>query len=519
MQTKISVTILAKNAQKTLRACLESVKEFDEVILLDNKSTDQTQEIAKEFKNVKIYESEFIGFGALKNLAISYATNDWIFSLDSDEVVERELLDELKALRLEKEKYYSFLRKNYYGDMWIKGCGWHPDWVKRLFCKQEIVFKNDLVHEGLEIPKICKEVRLKSGGIKHYSFENIDGLLDKLQRYSTLWAMQNIKKKSSPFGALLRGFWTFVRNFLFKRGFVYGYRGFVISVCNGLGAFFKYMKLYENALQKPSLSLIVTTYNQKERLALVLDSICLQQVLPFEVLIADDGSREDTRELVRQYQENFPIPLRHIWHQDCGYRLAKSRNEAIKSARGTYIVVIDGDMILHPSFVKDHQDRARRGCFVQGGRILLSQKETQIILEKQKCSLAFAKKTFKTTRSQILSSMCFWPCFKQKDLSIDRFLPVKGCNMAFFKEDVESINGFNEDFVGWGREDSEFVVRFLNVGGEMRKLRFAGIAYHLWHEENSRAMLEENHQIYLQSLREKKTWCCNGIKKIDKEIF
>nr|WP_027327290.1 glycosyltransferase [Helicobacter pametensis] len=513
--SKISVTILAKNAQSTLRECLESVREFDEVILLDNKSTDQTQEIAKEFPNVKIYESEFIGFGALKNLAISYAKNDWILSLDSDEVLERALLEEIREMEFCKGKYYSFLRKNHYRGVWIKGCGWHPDWVKRIFYKHEIRFDDALVHEGLILGG-CEEVRLRQGGILHYSFFNISDLLEKLQRYSSLWAMQNSHKSSSPFKAVMRGSWTFVRNYFFKRGFLYGYRGFVISVCNGLGAFFKYMKLYEESQATPKVSLIVTTYNQKERLALVLDSIKNQKVLPFEVLIADDGSTEDTKTMIEKYQKSFPIPIRHIWQEDLGYRLAQSRNQAILRANGEYLVIVDGDMILHPRFIEDHLAFATRGVFVQGGRILLDSKETDSVMQTKDLSAVLQKKSIKNHRLKCLSRLIFALSAKTKThLRSDVILSVRGCNMAFYKQDAQRINGFNQAFRGWGREDSEFVARFLYAGGKMKKLKFRALAYHLHHEENSRDMLEENHQIYSNCLKHQKTWCDAGLQQME----
>lgn len=513
MLSKISVTILAKNAQKTLFECLKSVEQFDEVILLDNQSSDDTLKIAREFSNVKIYQSEFIGFGALKNLAISYARNDWILSLDSDEVLESELLNQIASMQFKEGEYYSFLRKNYYRGEWIKGCGWHPDWVKRIFDKRVIRFDDALVHEGLKIPKDYKEVRLK-GCIKHYSFENVAHLVDKMQRYSTLWAEQNTHRTTSILDINLRTFWTFIRNYLFKRGFLYGYRGFVISVCNALGVFFKYMKLYENARQTPSVSLIVTTYNQKERLGLVLDSILGQKVMPLEVLVADDGSKEDTKELIESYQARFPIPLRHIWQEDCGYRLARSRNQAIAKAKGEYIIIVDGDMILSSMFVLDHLSFARKKSFNQGGRVLLNESETQKILQESKYKEALGKKSFKNTRIPWLSKMIFrFSTLKKDAICTDSFLPVRGCNMAFYKEDAKRINGFNQDFIGWGREDSEFVVRFLNSGGVMRKVKFSAIAYHLHHRENTREMLEENHKIYLQSIREQKTWCENGLEQ------
>lgn len=107
--SKISATILVKNGEQTLLECLESLKCFDEIILLDNQSSDDTLKIAETFRmkfpNLRIYSSEFIGFGALKNLALSYAKNEWIFSIDADEVLESDCLEELKTLKIKKRKY------------------------------------------------------------------------------------------------------------------------------------------------------------------------------------------------------------------------------------------------------------------------------------------------------------------------------------------------------------------------------------------------------------------------------
>lgn len=511
--SKISVTVLTKNSEKTIQECLKSLVVFDEIILLDNLSSDRTLEIAKQFCNVKIYQSEFIGFGALKNLAISYAKNDWILSIDSDEILEKETIEHINSLNLNQHYVYSIGRKNYYGNEWIKACGWYPDYVKRMFNKNKVCFNDVLVHESLKIPTGFKEIKLK-GGIKHYSFKDITQLLDKLQHYSSLWAQQNSHRHSSPMLATLKGFWTFIRNYLFKRGFLYGYKGFVISVCNGLGAFFKYMKLYEYSLIPPSTSLIVTTYNQKERLALVLDSILNQNRMPKEVLIADDGSKEDTKELILEYQKKFPIPLKHIWQEDCGYRLSRSRNKAILGAQGEYIIIIDGDMILSPFFIQDHLKFAKRSCFIQGGRILLDTLETQNLMQNHNYRQAFNKKMFKNQRNFLFAKIIFCLTRKRKKNAIrkNKLLSVRGCNMAFYKEDAYKINGFNEDFIGWGREDSEFVARFLNARGEMRKIKFYALAYHLYHQENSRNMLEENHKIYMQTIEQNKIWCENGLK-------
>ena len=537
----ISATILVKNAQDTIGECLESLREFDEIILLDNGSSDDTLKIAREFNatygNLAIHTSEFIGFGALKNLAISYTKNDWIFSIDSDEVLESCTLELLKNLfgsesgsndsessdtskqsTLHTGKLpapntiYALPRKNLYNGEWIKACGWYPDFVTRVFCKNYTRFNDNIVHESIVIPKDAKVLKLDSG-LKHYAFNGISHLLEKMQCYSTLWAQQNANKASSPLKAIIHGSWTFFRNYIFKKGFLYGYKGFVISVCNGLGAFFKYMKLYENTIQKPkSVSLIITTYNQKERLALVLDSVRNLSVLPTEVLIADDGSKEDTRELIESYAHTFPCPLRHIWHEDSGFRLSTIRNKAIKEAQGDYIIIIDGDMILEPHFVADHLAYAKPKVFLQGSRVITNSHTSESMLhthqegEKNAYKRVFGLGGFKARRCKILSRFVYRTSridsefFTKKDF----IKGIRGCNMSFFKADCEAINGFNESFVGWGREDSEFVARFLFNGGQLRRLKFAGVAYHIYHDENPRDMLEVNHNIYLETIRKKK---------------
>lgn len=248
MKIQITATILVKNAQDTLEECLESLSCFDEIILLDNNSTDSTLEIAKafnqDFKNLKIYSSEFIGFGALKNLAISKASNEWILSIDSDEVLEPATIEEINNLKLEKNVIYALSRKNLYNGEWIKACGWYPDYVNRIFNKNFTKFNDNFVHESVIVPQNAR-IKQLNNSIKHYAYDNIAHLLEKLQKYSSLYAEQNLHKTSSPLKAVTHGFWSFLINYFFKKGILYGYKGFIISVCNALGVFFKYSKLYE----------------------------------------------------------------------------------------------------------------------------------------------------------------------------------------------------------------------------------------------------------------------------------
>ncbi|PAF44049.1 glycosyltransferase [Helicobacter sp. 11S02596-1] len=244
--SKISVTILAKNAQAHLGECLEALRDFDEVILLDNQSTDSTRAIAGSFPNVKIFENEFIGFGPLKNLALDYAKNNWILSIDADEVLEKNAREAIATLLLDPKCIYAFSRKNLYKGEWIRACGWNPDYVKRLFHRGATRFNQNQVHESVIVPDGCCVEKLNAH-IRHYAFESIDMLLGKLHRYSSMWADEKsrIGKKASVFGALGRFVWVFVKDYFFRKGFLYGYKGFIIAYCNADGAFFKYMKLYE----------------------------------------------------------------------------------------------------------------------------------------------------------------------------------------------------------------------------------------------------------------------------------
>ncbi len=381
---KISVCIIVKNAQSTILECLESLVCFDEIILINNESSDETIALAQKFNakygNLQIFNSPFIGFGALKNLAIKKARNDWILSVDSDEVCESSMISAIKHINLDNNTIYSFSRKNLYGGDWIKACGWYPDFVKRLFNRNTTRFNDNRVHESIIVPKDCKEVKL-GGYLRHYAYSTISQFIDKMQQYSSLYAEENYHKKSGIFKALNHGSWSFVKNYVFKKGFLYGYKGFIVSLCSGLGSFFKYAKIYEVQHLKPrSCSLIVTTYNQKERLALVLDSIARLEPLPNEVLIADDGSKNDTKMLIESYAANFPCNLRHIWHEDKGFRLSAIRNLAINKAKSEYIIIIDGDMILESNFIKDHLRFAKKGVILQGSRVILDCQTSENIL-------------------------------------------------------------------------------------------------------------------------------------------
>ena len=211
----VSVTMLVKNAEKYLQTVLTALADFDEIILLDNGSTDSTLAIAETFENVKIHFHEFNGFGPMKNLAASFARHDWIINIDSDEVFPAELVDEIRRLDFNDiNKVYAILRINHYRGKPIKTCGWYPDYVKRLYNRTRVNFNHKKVHESLDIPKEVKTVKLKNS-FNHYSFDKAAGLINKMQQYTDLFAeQQKFRKRASVLSAIFHGFCLHSLHFL-----------------------------------------------------------------------------------------------------------------------------------------------------------------------------------------------------------------------------------------------------------------------------------------------------------------
>ncbi len=240
----ISVTILTRNSQKYLREVLESLSSFDEVIIYDNGSSDATIEIAMRFPYVTVKKGKFKGFGPTHNIVSSLAKNDWILSIDSDEIVTPEMAEEIKKIPLDPGNVYSFPRHNYFNGKFIRWCGWYPDRQVRLYNRTKTRFTDAQVHESI-LTVGLSQVPMK-GPIRHYSYETHADFLAKMQTYSSLFAQQNAGiKHSSPFKAFLHGWGAFLKAYILKRGFLGGYEGFIISAYNGNTAFYKYLKLYE----------------------------------------------------------------------------------------------------------------------------------------------------------------------------------------------------------------------------------------------------------------------------------
>lgn len=255
------------------------------------------------------------------------------------------------------------------------------------------------------------------------------------------------------------------------------------------------------------VTLFLTTYNWPEALKLCVKSIFLQSVLPNEIIIADDGSGEETRIIIDELKKESPVSIIHLWQTDEGYRINAVRNMAIVKSKHPYIIQIDGDLILHHHFVKDHLSFAKDNRFLIGRRYDLSNYLTGKLLGgEQGLSLPFA---FRNKTVAYFHDLILYKKNSPRG--------VRGCNMSFWKKDAFKVNGYDEDMNSKGPDDKEFAVRLINVGVEGFNLKYYANCFHFFHNEDG---LCTNHQfvksIYHHSVATKKTSCKNGLVK--KEI-
>jgi len=255
-----------------------------------------------------------------------------------------------------------------------------------------------------------------------------------------------------------------------------------------------------------NISLIVSTYNWPEALHLSLLSIKRQVQLPLEVIIADDGSSEKTRTVIQKHLVDFPVPLRHIWQQDFGFRKCLILNKAIAETSGNYLVQVDGDTILNKYFIKDHQDLAEAGTFVRGTRAHIAVKEHSYIFRTETTDFNFLSKgivnRFNALRLPALS-------FLLQKKSHDSH-SVRGSNLAYWKQDYLLINGYNNDLQGWGHEDEELAARFVNNHLLKKTIKLKAVQFHLYHKPESREQETQHTEALERTRLEQLKTCANG---------
>jgi len=256
-------------------------------------------------------------------------------------------------------------------------------------------------------------------------------------------------------------------------------------------------------------TLIVTTYDWPAALDLTLKSIARQSVLPDEVIVADDGSGPETARVVQRWRGKLQAPLTHLWQPHEGFQLARSRNRAIAAAKGEYLIIVDGDMVLHRHFIADHLSAARPSSFIQGVRLLTEPAAAERMLREGSLDLSFFSSGIRRRRHAVRSLLLSRILLRRRVGQS----AIRGCNQAYWKSDLLRVNGFNEAFMGWGREDNEIAARLYNIGVCRRNLKFQALAIHLHHPPRHPQGVNPNDALLRQTIEQRQTWCRLGLDR------
>ena len=238
------------------------------------------------------------------------------------------------------------------------------------------------------------------------------------------------------------------------------------------------------------ISFVILTYNRTDALLAVLRSLALQCNEEHQVIIADDGSRQDQVQMLFDHCPVFKCPVLHVWHPDKGFTIACARNLAASHATGEYLVFLDGDCIPSAGFVAQHERIAEAGCFVNGSRVLLNQRMTaQVInnvLDLPAQPVSFWLRARLRGDANKLSHLISWPRKLLRVKKSFKWRGIRGCNLGVWKKDFLNVNGFDESFEGWGHEDADFVLRLNHLGIKRKNGFLATEVFHLWHPESKR---------------------------------
>jgi glycosyltransferase involved in cell wall biosynthesis len=265
------------------------------------------------------------------------------------------------------------------------------------------------------------------------------------------------------------------------------------------------------------VSVIVSTYNREDALDASLRSLAAQRDRGFEVIVADDGSGAATAQVVAAWSSRLPR-LAHVWHEDKGFRLAEIRNRAILKSAGEVCVFLDGDCIARPDFIAAHRRLAEPGWFVAGNRALLSSALTQrtlserIELERRGLPAWIAARL----RGDVnrLGPLFRLPLGPLRHIGAMAWRSARGGNLAIWRRDLERVDGFDAGFSGWGREDSDIIIRLIRAGVRRKDGRFATGVLHLWHPQSDRSRLSDNERMLVELMRGDRVKAVSGLSAL-----
>ncbi len=270
----------------------------------------------------------------------------------------------------------------------------------------------------------------------------------------------------------------------------------------------------------PKASIILATYDWPEALAMVLSGLVTQSEKNFEVMIADDGSDERTKDVIRSYQKRVPFPIHHFWQENKGFRKSRILNEAILASQGGTLIFLDGDCVPHREFVEQHLALQEKGRYVCGRRVDLSKEYTEQLNPAQIEGGAVngvgsgifdlwldslrkgGSKPFHRAymvRNPLLRKIC----------GLEKVVDLKGCNFSVSRSDMLAIEGFDQSYEGYGREDTDVEIRLQNLGLKIKSAKNLCLQFHLWHEP--RAFTPVNEDLLESAKKEKRVKALRGL--------
>jgi glycosyltransferase involved in cell wall biosynthesis len=266
------------------------------------------------------------------------------------------------------------------------------------------------------------------------------------------------------------------------------------------------------------ISVIVTTYNRADALEAVLAALARQTDRQFEVVMADDGSGPATSAVIDRWRSRIGAPLNHVWQVDRGFRAAEIRNRAILASHGDYCIFLDGDCLVRLDFIARHRRLAEPGWFVTGNRVLLSPALTETVLREGLHPDTWTAGQWVRERIRggvnRLAAVPRVPLGPARKLTARQWRGARSCNLAVWRSDLDRVDGFDARFSGWGREDSDLLIRLIHSGVRRKDGRFATGVIHLWHAEADRARLSANDAIMDVTLSSTRTRAQLGLSAL-----
>ncbi|HWP26650.1 MAG TPA: glycosyltransferase family 2 protein [Xanthobacteraceae bacterium] len=266
------------------------------------------------------------------------------------------------------------------------------------------------------------------------------------------------------------------------------------------------------------ISVIVTTYNREDALAAVLRSLAGQTDRNFEVVVADDGSGPKTKAVIDSWREQLDVPLIHVWQEHRGFRAAEIRNRAITASRGEYCIFLDGDCLVRPDFVATHRRLAERGRFLTGNRALLSERLTAKILQEELPAETWGLAAWLGERVRggvnRIGPLLRTPLGPLRKLRGKKWQGARSCNLAVWRSDLEHVDGFDAAYIGWGREDSDLLIRLIRSGVRRKDGSYATGVLHLWHPDADRSHLADNQRRFDQVMASDRVRAVRGLSTI-----